>query len=189
MKVSVRAASSNSLWDFTATTSHGNLQNHTAALLKHYPLVDFGRISPMETFRVIRRLCLKRCPLVDLGQVWNSFCIPLWETHVEHTSQMNAPYLKDIQPTFAVHGLSPLQSKVSRDKMSEIIAGHIKTMKLSNVLMVSSLLLNVWLWNYIHLSFRIRIHSNANLSFLSQAIDIITHELALPYLGKNCHIS
>ena len=33
-------------------------------------------------------------------------------------------------------------------------------------------------------------HSRAILSFsLSQAIDIITHELALPYLGKDCHIS
>ena len=70
---------------------------------------------------------------------------------------MNAPYLEDIRPTFVVHGLSPLQSKVSRDKMSEIITGHIKTMKISNVLMVSSLLLNVWSWNYIHFSFGRRI--------------------------------
>ena len=144
----------------------------------------------METCRIIRRLCLKHRPLVDLCQVWNSLRIPLQETHVEHTLQMIAPYLEDIRPTFAVHGLSPLQSKVSRDKMSEIIAGHIKTMKLSNVLMVSSLLLNVWSWNYIHLSFGIRISfRDAHHSFLSQAINIITHELALPYLGKDCHIS
>ena len=138
MKVSVRAASSKSLWDFTATTSHGHLQNHMAALFKHRPLVDSGRISHMETFRIIQQLCLKRCPLVDLGQVWNSLCISLWETHVEHTLQMNAPYLKDIRPTFVVHGLSPLQSKVSDDKMSEIITGHIKSMKISNVLMVTA---------------------------------------------------
>ncbi len=48
---------------------------------------------------------------------------------------MNAPYLEDIRPTFVVHGLSPLQSKVSDDKMSEIMTGHIKSMK---VLMVTA---------------------------------------------------
>jgi hypothetical protein len=51
---------------------------------------------------------------------------------------MNAPYLKDIQPTFVVHGLSLLQSKVSDDKMSEIITGHIKSMNISNELMVTA---------------------------------------------------
>ncbi len=51
---------------------------------------------------------------------------------------MNASYLKDIQPTFAVHGLSPLQSKVSDDKMSEIITGHIKSIEISNILMVTA---------------------------------------------------
>ena len=51
---------------------------------------------------------------------------------------MNVPYLDDIQPTSVVHGLSPLNSKVSGDKMSEIITGHIKSMKISNVLMVIS---------------------------------------------------
>ena len=55
---------------------------------------------------------------------------------MEPTSQMNAPYLDNIRPTFVVHGLSPLQSKLSGDKMSEIITGHIKSMKISNVLMV-----------------------------------------------------
>ena len=55
---------------------------------------------------------------------------------MEPKSQMNAPYLDNIQPTFVVHGLSPLPSKVSGDKMSEIISGHIKSMKISNVLMV-----------------------------------------------------
>ena len=71
--------------------------------------------------------------------------------------QMNAPYLKDIQPTFVVHGLSLLQSKVKGDKMSEIITGHIKSMKISKLLMVSSLILNVRTLNFIHLSFRRRI--------------------------------
>ncbi len=66
---------------------------------------------------------------------------------------MNAPYLKDIQPTFVVHGLSPLQSKVSEDKISEMITSHIKSMNISNVLTVSSLLLNVRLWNTSNLSF------------------------------------
>ena len=69
---------------------------------------------------------------------------------------MNAPYLEDIQPTFVVHGISPLQSKVSGDKMSEIITGHIKSKKIVNVLMVSSLILIVGLWNFFHLSFRSR---------------------------------
>ena len=55
---------------------------------------------------------------------------------MEPTSQMNAPYLDNIRPTFVVHGLSPLQSKVSGDKMSEIITGNINSMKISNVLMV-----------------------------------------------------
>ena len=77
MEVSVPAAYSLSSWDFTATTSHGQLQNHTAALFKYCPLVDSDRISHMETFRIIQRLCLKRRPLVDLGQVWNSLRIPL----------------------------------------------------------------------------------------------------------------
>ena len=72
---------------------------------------------------------------------------------MERTSQMNAPYLEDIRPTFVVHGISPLQSKVSGDKMSEIITGHIKSMKIFNVLMVSSLLLIARSWNYFHLSF------------------------------------
>ena len=102
---------------------------------------------------------------------------------------MNDPYLEDIRPTFVVHGLSPLKSKVSDDKMSEIITCHIKTMKISTVLMVSSLLLKVRLWNYIHNHLGEETQSNANLSCLSQAIDIITHELELPYLGKDCHIS
>jgi uncharacterized membrane protein YiaA len=104
---------------------------------------------------------------------------------------MNAPYLEeDIRPTFVVHGLSPLQSKVSRDKMSEIITVNIKTMKISTVLMVSSLLLKVGSWNYIHNHSGEESCSSATLSFsLSQAIDIITHESALPYLGKDCHIS
>ena len=51
---------------------------------------------------------------------------------------MNASYLKDIQPNFVVHRLSPLLSKVSDDKMSEIITGHLKSMKISNVLMVTA---------------------------------------------------
>ena len=55
---------------------------------------------------------------------------------MEPTLQMNAPYLDNIQPTFVEHGLSPLHSKVSGDKMSEIITGHIKSMKISNVIMV-----------------------------------------------------
>ena len=95
---------------------------------------------------------------------------------MEPTLQMNAPYLEDIQPTFVVHGLSLLQSKVSSDKMSEIMTGHIQSMKISNVLMVSSLLLKVGLWNYIHNHSGEESHSDAHLSFLSQAIDIITHE-------------
>jgi hypothetical protein len=104
---------------------------------------------------------------------------------VEPTLQMNAPYLEDMRPTFVVHGLSPLQSKVSYDKMSEIITSHIKTMKISTVLMVSSLLLKVGSWNSIHNHSGEETQSNANLSCLSQAIDIITHESALPYLGKD----
>ena len=80
---------------------------------------------------------------------------------------MNAQYLEDIQPTFVVHGLSPLQSKVSGDKMSEIINGHIKSMEISNVLMVSSLLLIVGLWNYIHVSFGRR------FSFECQSISLV----------------
>ena len=61
-------------------------------------------------------------------------------------------------------------------------------MKISNVLMVSSLLLKVGLWNYIHNHSGEESHSDAHLSSLSQAIDIITHESVLPYLGKSCHI-
>ena len=34
----------------------------------------------------------------------------------------------------------------------------------------------------------VEVHSNANLSWLSQAIDISTHKSALPYLGKDCSI-
>ena len=58
---------------------------------------------------------------------------------------MNDLFLEDMRPTFVVHGISPLQSKskVSGDKMSEIITGHIKSMKIFNVLMVSSLILIV----------------------------------------------
>ena len=74
--------------------------------------------------------------------------------------------------------------------MSEIITVHIKTMKISTVLMVSSLLLKVGSWNYIHNHLgEEETQSNANCSCLSQAINVITHESALPYLGKDCHIS
>ena len=61
-------------------------------------------------------------------------------------------------------------------------------MKISNLLMVSSLLLKAGSWKYIHNHSGEESHSDATLSFLSQAIDIITHESALPYLGGGCHI-
>ena len=47
--------------------------------------------------------------------------------------------------------------------------------------MVSSLLLKARSWKYIHNHSGEESHSNAHLSCFSQAIDIITHESALPY--------
>ena len=189
MEVSVLAVSSKSSRDFTATTILMDTSTNQMQLCsRHRPLVDLWQDRSHGNLQNHTTALFKRCPLVESCQVWNSLRIPLWETHVEPTSQMNAPCLEDIQPTFVVHGLSPLQSKISRDKMSEIITGHIKTMKLSTVLMVSSLLLKAGSWNYIHNHSGEESHSNAHiLVWVKQSISSLMNRHSP--LGKDCHIS
>ena len=134
--------------------SHGNLQNPTTALSKTSPI---SRLVPGLEF-------LSHPSLRDTCGTYiaNECFIPRrYPTHLCSARTLTA----------AVKSING-QDEWDHNR-------HIKTMKISNVLMVSSLLLKVGLWKYIHNHSGEESHSDATLFVLSQAIDIITHESAL----------